>query len=165
VRAVVMMASDVWQRRFEPARWRWWVKRAFDVSSWLVVRAVGHLPARRIRIGTADEARTYWTQLHRGIADDRWVGLDGRDYHAGLVDIGVPVLHVLSEGDRFYACPRSALNFTSTLPHRQVLILGRDDAPADLRDYRPGHMQLATSPASAGAWWAVARWIARETAS
>lgn len=166
VRAVVLLACDLWNRRFEPRRWRWLLKRALDLGVYTVVRVFGHLPARRLRVGTADEPASYWAQFHAAVAGNRWTSLDGDvDYFAGMADVGVPVFHVLSEGDWLYACPRSALNFTASIPNREVLITGRDDAPADLRDYRPGHMDVVTSPGSAGMWWTIARWIARQTAT
>ncbi len=166
VRAVVLLACDLWNRRFEPSRRRWLIKRAFDLASWWLVCALGYLPVRALRAGTADEAKSYWAQLHATVREDRWVAGDGSiDYHAGLVEVTVPVLHVLSEGDRIYACPRSALNFTASLPCRQVLVVGRDDAPPDLRDYRPSHMQIVTSPNRAGIWWTVARWMGRQSST
>jgi pimeloyl-ACP methyl ester carboxylesterase len=166
VRAVVLLACDLWNRRFESRRWRWTLKRMVDLSLYALVRAFGYLPVRKVRAGTADEARTYWEQFHTAIAHDRWKSIDGAvDYYPGLADIGVPVFHVLSEGDWLYANPRSALAFTATVPLREVLVLGRDDAPSDLRDYRPGHMEVVTSPSSAGVWWTVARWLGRQSAT
>lgn len=166
VRAVVLLACDLWNKRFEPRRWRWAIKRAIDLGIWVLTELVGHVPVRRFRAGTADESRGFWRQFHQAISRDCWLSDDSStDYHAGLVDVNVPVLHVLSEGDWLYANPRSALNFSAALPEREVLVLGRDDAPADLRDYRPGHMQVVTSPGSAGVWWAIARWLGHRTAS
>jgi alpha-beta hydrolase superfamily lysophospholipase len=166
VRAAVLLACDLWNRRFEPSRPRWFLKRLIDLAIWVFVEALGYLPARATRTGTADESLGFWRQFHYTVANDCWQSAEGDvDYYARLAEVTSPVLHVLSEGDRVYANPRSALNFTAPLPERQVLVVGRDDAPTDLRDYRPSHVEMVTNPSSAGVWWTVARWIGRVTSS
>ena len=156
----------MWNRRFEPNWWRWLAKRGLYTFSRVVVWLVGYMPARWLRMGTADEAATYWHQFARWMNENRWGSLDGSvDFHGNLADVGCPVLHVLSEGDRLYARPHSALNFSASLSDRETIVLGRDDAPGRLADLRPTHMGMITDPTSEPAWRAVARWLVLQLAA
>lgn len=161
VRALVLLSCSVWNRRFEPSRVIWWIKRALFWLTSLVVELLGHLPVRRLRLGTADEARGFWRQFHGHVRRDRWDSLDGVDWWAGLDSIRAPVLHVLSEGDLLSARPPAAAQLSARISQRELLVLGRDDAPGELARLRPNHMQLVTSPRSKLAWHWIAGWLER----
>ncbi len=162
VAAVVAIACDVWNRRFEPNALVWGLKWMLFGLTRLVVELVGYLPARRLRVGTADEPRSYWRQFHAWILGNRWGTVDGSlDYHAALDRIRAPFLHVLSEGDRLYGRPQSALRMSEPVPRREAVVLGRDDAPGELARMRPSHMQALTDVRSKLAWHWVAGWLRR----
>ena len=166
VRCLVMVACDVWNRRFEPRWRRWALKRAIFGFTRMVVGTVGYMPSRALRAGTADESPSYWLQFHSFVRRNRWVSEDGSvDYHRGMGEVSCPVLHVVSEGDRLYATPSSALSFSADVPERDVLVLGRDDAPGRLGEIMPTHMGIVTDPDSAPAWRAVGRWLLRQMAA
>lgn len=162
VRALVAMSCSVWNRRFEPSRLYWWIKRLLFWPSVIITRLVGYLPARRLRVGTADEARSFWLQFHSWMRRDRWGTVDGKlDWWEGLEHIRAPLLHVMSEGDRLYARPPAAVRLSAPVPARELLILGRDDAPGELARMRPNHMGLITNPRSKLAWHWIAGWLRR----
>jgi predicted alpha/beta hydrolase len=162
VRALVAMSCSVWNKRFEPSRLHWLLKRLVFWPSVIITRLVGYLPARKLRVGTADEARSFWLQFHSWIRSDRWCTTDGKiDWWAGLEHIRAPLLHVMSEGDRLYARPAAAVRLSAPVHTRELLILGRDDAPGELSKLRPNHMGLVTSPRSKLAWHWIAGWLRR----
>jgi pimeloyl-ACP methyl ester carboxylesterase len=162
VRALVLLSCSVWNRRFEPSRLKWWLKRLLFWPTVLITALVGYLPARRLRIGSADEARGFWRQFHGFMRRDAWDSLNGNvDYWAGLESIRAPVLHVMSEGDRLYARPPAAARLTAPIRQRELLVLGRDDAPGDLAELRPDHMGMLTSSRSKLAWHWIAGWLER----
>ena len=162
VGAVVAMASDVWNKRFEPRRALWWLKRLIAWPSRILTELVGYMPARALRIGTNDEARSYWRQFYACLRGDRWGSADGRvDYWAGLEHIRAPFLHMLSEGDLLYGRPASASRLSAPVPRRELVVLGRDDAPGELAGLRPSHMGMLTDARSKLAWHWVAGWLRR----
>lgn len=165
VAALAALNCVVWNRRFEPSRWRWLLARAGWLLGRLLAAAVGYFPARRLRIGASDVGRSYWRQYDRHMRQDRWDSIDGRvDYYAGLAKIRAPVLHVLSEGDWLLARPRAGVRFTAPVESRELLILGRDDAPGELAHLRPGHMATLSDPGSKLAWHWIAGWLERRLA-
>jgi hypothetical protein len=155
VHAVVAMSLNVWNRRWHTGPTPWRAKRALVEGVHAIERAVGYIPAGRIGFGTDDESADYWRAFVRWTREDRWCGEDGTDYHAGLANVRVPVLHVVSDGDRMAARPSDALAFTAVLSNRTVLHAGR----GDLAGVRPDHMRMVTSPRSMPIWQAVASWI------
>jgi predicted alpha/beta hydrolase len=165
VRALAALSCSVWNKRFEPSRAWWLVKRLLFWPTVLITELVGYLPARRLRAGSADEARSFWRQSHGWIRSDRWGSVDGTiDYWAGLRQIRAPLLHVMSEGDRLYARPAAAIRLSAPVETRELLILGRDDAPGELARLRPNHMGLITDPRAKLAWHWIAGWLARALA-
>lgn len=163
VRALVLMSCSVWNRRFEPSRFAWWIKRALFSISAIVANFVGYLPARKLRVGSADEALGFWRQFHGHVRRDRWDSLDGSiDYWAGLEHIRTPVLHAMSEGDRLYARPPACVRLTAPIAHRELLVLGREDAPGELSQVRPDHMGMVTDVRSKLVWHWVAGWLQRK---
>lgn len=164
VRALVAMSCSVWNKRFEPSRGWWLVKRLIAWATVILTELVGYLPVRRLRAGTADEARGFWRQFHAWIRADRWGSSDGKvDYWRSLETIRAPFLHVMSEGDRLYARPPAAIRLSAPIHTRELLILGRDDAPGELAQLRPNHMGLVTKPSSKLAWHWISGWLQRAT--
>ncbi|NVB38603.1 alpha/beta fold hydrolase [Pseudenhygromyxa sp. WMMC2535] len=162
VRSVATLGTGVWNRRFEPSLAIWWLKLAIYLVTMLIVALVGYMPGRALRLGSADEAASYWRQAWAWMRRNRWCSLDGSvDYWAGLEGIRVPFLHVLSEGDRLYARPPAASLTTAGVVSRELLVTGRSDAPGELAELRPGHMGLVTDLGSKMLWHWVAGWLER----
>ena len=165
VAALAAVACDIWNRRFEPSWPIWAIKRLLHAAAFLLVRVIGYMPTRRLRLGTNDESLGYFGQFHAWITRNRWCDGSGAiDYHAGLSAIRVPFLHLLSEGDRLYARPSSALRMSAPISTREALVLGRDDAPGELAKLRPDHMQVLTDPRNKLAWHWLAGWLGRALA-
>lgn len=159
VRAVVLLACQAWLRSDEPSLLRRLIKSTLVRLSRIFVRRHGYLPVRRWKMGTNDESSGFWNDLVRSVLAGQWASQDGSvDYKANLARIELPVLHVLSRGDRLYAHPNSARRFTETLPDRTLWVLGQD-APSGVVDLVPTHMGVVTDPASRPVWRAVARWL------
>ncbi len=165
VAALVAVACDVWNRRFEPNWAIWAIKWALHAAAVALTMLFGSMPARRLRIGTNDESLGYFRQFHAWITSNRWCDRSGEiDYHAGLATIRCPFLHLLSEGDRLYARPISALRMSASISTREALVLGRDDAPGELARLRPNHVQILTDPRNKLAWHWLAGWLTRTLA-
>ncbi len=155
---IVALAADVWLPGSEPApRVRRLKDAALAASGWLA-RRLGRFPARRLRLGTCDEAAAYWAAFDR-LRVRGYVGDDGTDYAAAMARVGVPVLHVLSHGDRFLARPASAVALTRPVPQAEVVVVGRTVGPVGMG---PGHMALVTDPrAGRPVWHVISTWIDR----
>ena len=163
IRACAALSCSVWNRRFEPSRWIWWAKRALFLLTAALTELVGYFPARRLRAGTADESRGFWRQFHGHMHRNAWDSRDGSvDYFAGLATIEAPVLHVMSEGDPFYARPPACAGLSAPIAGRELLVLGRDDAPGELARLRPGHMGMVTDVRTKLAWHWLAGWLERQ---
>ena len=162
VRACAALACSVWNRRFEPSLVFWLIKRAIFLLTTALTEFVGYVPVRRLRVGSADESRGFWRQFHSHMRRNAWDSRDRRtDYHAGLARIRVPLLHVMSEGDKLYARPPACSLLSMTIPARELLVVGRDDAPGELATLRPNHMGMVTSQRSKLVWHWIAGWLGR----
>ncbi len=113
-----------------------------------VTAVLGKAPIRALRIGTADEARSYVHQLTGWTRAGRWTSLRGIDYLAGLAAITTPVLPVVGAGD-WMCTPRDAQSFASRIPTAAPLrVVSR--ASGDALD--PDHFQLFTRPELRPLW-------------
>jgi pimeloyl-ACP methyl ester carboxylesterase len=156
VSGVVALAVNVWNRRWEPNRAIAGLQIAIAIGSMALVHALGFAPARALRTGSSDEARTYWREMCAWILGNTWDGRDGSDYHANLARVRCPVLHVLSDGDWLYGRPSQAMRFGERLDDfRETWVLGRGPS----RDVRPDHMGMVTNPDCGSLWQRVAAWI------
>jgi predicted alpha/beta hydrolase len=159
VTRVVALGMALWSPAWEPRPHRWLVRRLIGEASDLVADLAGYLPGRATRAGSADESRDYWTDVVGMMRHGRWSGRRGIDYHQGLRAIRCPVLHVVSDGDRWMGAPELGLAFSAALPHREVLRLGPGCSDPALRGLAPGHMGLCTDPRSAPLWKAIGGWL------
>lgn len=152
--AHIALGADFWLRDTED-RWLVWQAKA------AVMRllagcggALGSFPARRLGIGSADEACSYLADFGRCVRAGVWEAGDGHDYRASLRGIDIPVLLVVSERDQL-ASPRTARRLWSPLSRLHVWHLGRPP----FADLCPAHMAAVTDPASAPLWRAIATWL------
>lgn len=149
VSAFVAIAANYWLRRFEPSRWSWLQKRA-TLAAWATVtRAVGHFPARRLRVGSEDEARPYVESFARWAREDTCRrAFDGADRLARLADVRVPVLGVLGARDRLLCTPAAGAALLAPVPDHTIRVIPEAD-----------HLSPVLDPSSAGLWEEVAEWI------
>ena len=162
VDAAVLISPVVWIRRHEPSAARWWVKRLVLAAWYGLARAVGRMPARRLGIGTEDEAVPYVRQFRDWAASGRWTSQDGAvDYLAALARVRVPVLVLNARGDRWVSRTPCVECFAAAMERAPVELreIGRRDLPELRRE--PGHMTLVTDPRSRPAWELTAAWLDR----
>jgi predicted alpha/beta hydrolase len=157
--AFVGLAVNVWQKRHEPSRRVWAVKRAVTEAVRPVVRLVGRVPARALRFASNDESSGYWSDLQRFVASDTWTARDGADYRKGLASLTMPALFGVSRGDRLFTRPADGRNFALMLPNPEVWELGAPDCPVAMHGPPPTHMGLVTDRRSRPLWEHVAHWL------
>ncbi|RMG96463.1 MAG: alpha/beta fold hydrolase [Deltaproteobacteria bacterium] len=156
---IVALGVDVWLPGAEPDPFVRAVKHLALRVSGRLVRSLGRFPSRALRIGSCDEPAAYWAGFDR-LLSDGYVGDDGTDYAAAMTQVSVPVLHVVSHGDRFLARPASALALTRRVPQAEVEVVGRR---GHVGATGPGHMALVTDPtASRPVWHRIASWLRRK---
>ena len=138
--AIVTLGADVWLRALEPSALRWEAKRALARSLLAIAAARGHLPARRLRIGTDDVPARLLLDLFAGIEDGTWRSADRRDdYLEALPRVAVPVAAVLGMRDRILCHPASGEAF-ARLAGGPVRVLATPH----------GHRALVSSPRARG---------------
>jgi pimeloyl-ACP methyl ester carboxylesterase len=150
VDAAVTLGANIWLRACEPSPLRWAGKRAF-IEGWRAATAVaGHFPARRLRLGTDDEAAEYVGDLCRYVREGRCRRRAGGDYLDALPAVRVPVLAVAGEADTWMCHPEAARRFHAPLPRHELRIVPGVD-----------HMGLVLDSAKMrAAWAAIGAWVA-----
>jgi predicted alpha/beta hydrolase len=161
VDAIVGFGASPWVAELEPSRPRWFAKRAILQGVVSVTRRFGRFPARALGRGSDDESRACIEDIGRfaraGAARGAWASADGRDdYMAALGRVRVPVLQVVSEGDRLECAPSCGAELLARCGGQReiVRIVARDDGGA-----APGHMGMLTSRRVTGAWARVEEWM------
>ena len=166
VDAAVLVSPVLWIPSHEPSTLWWLYKRLMLEGWWALTRLVGHTPARRLGIGSEDEAPGYVRQFPRWARDDAWLGEnlaeDGGgklDYLAALGRVRGPVLVMNARGDRWICRTPSVERFAAAMQGADVELreLGRAELPELPRE--PGHMTLVTDHRSRPAWEAMADWL------
>lgn len=163
--AAVLISPVVWMRRHEPSA-AWWLYKRLVLALWHgLTRAVGHTPARRLGIGTDDEAAGYVAQFPRWARQDRWRSREDLpggplDYLEGLGRVELPVLVMNARGDRWISRTPCVRRFAAEMVRARLtfLELGRRELGGDTE---PGHMALLTDPRSRPAWERIADWLDR----
>jgi hypothetical protein len=157
--AIACVGANVWLRELEPSRARWIAKRAALAAMVAVCRRVGRFPARLLRLGSDDESRVYVEDFERFARTGTWTSRDGRqDYLAALANVRVPVLQMVSDGDRIECVPESGALFVARCggdPEIVRLAQADDGGPA------PTHMGMVTSGQVHAAWDRVEAWMRR----
>ncbi len=154
---VGIAAAPPFLREHEPSLARWMVKRAVFAGMLALSRRVGHFPARLLRLGSDDETRASCEDFARFASTGRWVSADGRiDYRAALSKVRIPVLQVVSDGDRFECVPECGARFIACCggPHEVLWIEHGDDGGLP-----PSHMGLVTSRSVQSVWGRIDRWM------
>lgn len=150
-----LLAANVWLPQLEPQRRRWWVKRGFFPL--LVATALyrGYLPARDLRIGTADEPLTYLRQLGGWLGQSDWTAQSGHSYLADLPSVRVPLLSVAGAGDYLLAAPDCQLRFACHTrgPVTHITVSRRHGYACE-----PDHMSLVLDERLVPLWRQIAAW-------
>jgi predicted alpha/beta hydrolase len=161
--AVACVAANVWLRDLEPSPARWIVKRAALAAVAAAARRLGRFPARALRLGSDDESRAYFEDFDRFARTGAWTSHDGAlDYLAALARVRVPVLQLVSDGDRLECVPACGSRFVARCggATEVVRVASADDGgPA------PDHMGLVTGGRIHGPWNRVEAWMKRVVAS
>jgi predicted alpha/beta hydrolase len=132
-RVLVLAATSVWLG--ETA-----TRRAIMAAYSGLAKLVGRAPIRALRLGTADEARSYVEQLTGWARAKRWTSLGGIDYLAAAGAIAVPTFAYCGAGD--WMCrPRDATTISSRIATSAPLrVVGRAHGDA----FDPDHFELFT---------------------
>lgn len=162
VDAVVALGAAVWLPYLEPSVMRWLAKRATLAAAAALARRLGHFPARALRIGSDDETRACIDDFRRFATSGRWTTTDGAvDYWASLDRIRIPVLQVVSDGDRFECPPECGRRFVSRcLGRHDVLRISTGDGGSA----PPSHMGLVTGGRARSTWKQIAAWLSTAVA-
>jgi predicted alpha/beta hydrolase len=155
---IVTIGANVWLRELEPSGARWLFKRAALRTVLALSRRLGRFPARTLGLGSDDESLAYVEDVERFARTGSWASRDGADYGASLGRVRVPVLQVVSEGDRLECVPECGERFVSRCggPHEVLRVFrGDDDEPA------PNHTAMVTGAAARGTWQRIESWTRR----
>ncbi|HEY3818159.1 MAG TPA: alpha/beta fold hydrolase [Polyangiaceae bacterium] len=155
--AVVCVGANVWLRDLEPLRPRWLVKRATLAAILAVSRRVGRFPARLLRLGSDDESRAYFEDFERFARTGGWTSADGGvDYLAALGAVRVPVLQLVSDGDRLACAPECGARFVARCggEHEVIRVEAGDDGGPP-----PDHMGMVTSGRIGRVWERIEAWM------
>jgi pimeloyl-ACP methyl ester carboxylesterase len=124
----------------------------------LTAFALGRFPARRLGMGSDDEARPYVTQLAGFAGRNFWGSRCGyQDYLASMANVTQPILSVVGSADRWMCRPEWAarwLSHASNAPVDFRVVGEREGDPQGI-----DHMKLVTDPRMKPVWQEIARWI------
>ena len=157
VDAIGLVAANVWLEALEPSFPRTLVKRGIGRALEAISRKQGYFPARRLRLGSDDEAAEYMATLWRVVERGLWGTADGRlDYWEQLRHVAIPLFALASDGDPINANPECAARFALRAKGRVTIdrIRAGDDGGA-----APGHMEVVTTRRAASAWARLETWM------
>jgi predicted alpha/beta hydrolase len=157
VDGIALVASGLWLEQLEPVYARTLAKRAIGRAIQAVTRKTGYFPARRLRLGSDDEAAEYMASLWRITGRGFWGTEDGRtDYWERMGTVGIPVYALASRGDTLNVHPECATRFALRARGRVTIDVVRandDGGPA------PGHMEIVTTRACVSSWARLEAWM------
>lgn len=146
----VLLAANIWLPGLEPSPLRWLGKRALFAAATAVGAPLGRVPARRLRMGSADESWDYFGRFPRWAARGDWTAADGFSYFGNLGRIDRPALAIAAAGDLLFGVPACVRAFVAPLPHHRFLLAGR--AGDIVLPFDPDHMGIVTDPRSRPVW-------------
>jgi predicted alpha/beta hydrolase len=118
-------------------------------------RLAGRFPARRLRIGSNDEALGYVRDFARFWRIRDWQARDGFSYHAALPDVRIPVRAWVGAGDRLMSTPTDARGMVVPIVGARLEVVGRNTGlPFD-----PGHMDMVLDERMRPVWEEVATFV------
>ena len=163
--AHVLLSVNMWNAEVERSGWVR-LRKSFSLFLFrLLTLLFGRFPSRAVRMGPADEARSYVESLCRFWREGRWNSADGcHDYLAGMPGVPGPVLSLVGAGDDLLAHRDGAWAWNQEFRPKKVdfRVLGRGDLGLP---FDPDHMTLVTDPRSGPVWEEIVRWMESATAS
>ena len=148
--AIVLVASNIWLRDFEPSAAMWAAKRVILEGFVRSARRIGKFPARRLQLGSDDASLPYVEDLARFGLDGRWLSRDGRrNYLSALTEVRIPLYSIASDGDRINARPVSVERMLSRC--RAEIHIDRV-TKSDDGGKPPGHAEVLTTQAARSAF-------------
>jgi pimeloyl-ACP methyl ester carboxylesterase len=153
--ALVLLACNVSHPGWHARPLARLTKGALIEVTGVLARVAGRLPARRLRQGSDDEARSYVSDFVRGWRTGQWRARDGFDYFAALPSLTRPVLAIVGAGDRLLSPPEDARSLVAPIAHADFRVVGR----ATGLPFDPGHMELVLDERARPAWDEVARFV------
>ncbi len=140
-------AGDEWLRR-------WWPR----AGAWLLMTALGRVPARLLRMGPEDEPRGYLLDFYgwKGPAPN-WVTREGASYWAGVCRIQLPLLAFAAADDHNDPEPGCRALFDAVgSEDKEYVLLG--EAQGFSRDYE--HIEMIIGQAAQDEVWPrIAAWL------
>ncbi len=137
------------------------ILRAFT----LLTRALGHVPARRLKLGPDNEAAAVMLQWYAWNLTGHWTGADGLDYLDALKQCKgfeqLPLLCMAGSGDWFIAPPIACRNLYSQLPGENKTWLECGLQQGYSENY--SHARLVSSRSSAREIWPrIGTWLSTQ---
>jgi predicted alpha/beta hydrolase len=162
--AWAFLGVNVWEPYPGHPRSRALLKSAILLAFDRLSRRLGYFPARRLGIGSVDEAAPYVADLVRFWRSGSWGPRDRPDYRDGTDGLAAPALGVYGVGDRWMAPVRDGEAWLQRLSAGEAEIwharAGVDGLKTD-----PDHMGLACDPASRPLWERLETWLATRCVS
>lgn len=157
--AIVAVGANVWLRQLETSAARWLVKRAALLGMFALSKRIGRFPSRALRLGSDDVTRACVDDLERFARTGMWTSADGGiDYLSSLLRVRIPVLQMVSDGDRLDCPPECGARFVAHCGGRHEIIrIGRSDDGGP----PPSHMGLVTSGTVTSSWERAEAWMRR----
>lgn len=151
---IAMLSCNMWNPAWR-APLRWLTKGVLLEAVRAVSARVGRFPARRLRVGSNDEAPRYAHDLARFWRAGDWRARDGFSYYRALSRVLVPVRAWVGAGDRLLSPPAEAQGIVSPVPGARLEVVGRRSGlPFD-----PGHMAMVLDARARPVWEDVASFI------
>jgi predicted alpha/beta hydrolase len=150
--AIAVLATNVVLPSEEPNPFLRARKGAAAQGMRAVTKAFGYFPARRLGLGSDDEAAPYVDSWTGHWERDQWTSDDlAIDYFAAMAGMRVPVLAVASVADRVLCTPQAAFRFIQRASSAKVRfeLLRRSD---DDRYGPPDHMEMVTTRRAVSSW-------------
>jgi predicted alpha/beta hydrolase len=153
---LVLLATNIWMPRLEPNPLLWAAKRATLEAIGALSARLGYFPARKLRIGSDDEAAPYFAQFLDWARADAWRSQDGEDYLATLPRFRGAALAVVGAGDVLNCRPPCARRFVESLGGPSFFWIASRARGLSLD---PDHMSLVLDPRCVSLWDEIAAWI------
>jgi predicted alpha/beta hydrolase len=138
--------------------WSWLsrlTRRPLTELMGLLTGLEGHLPVRRLRLGSDDEARGYVDDFVRWGRSGEWRARDGFDYWRALPTVTRPVLAIVGAGDHFMAPEADARALVAPLLNARLRVVGRRTGLS----FDPGHMSIVLDERARPVWNEIAEFV------